>query len=85
MIYKNKRCEFEIIHCLLDGAKQGIKKTPLMYKSNLSPNHFQEYIDFLLDKDLISLENNDNGNIFFITDKGINALDHIQKAIEHIN
>ena len=85
MIYKNKRSEFEIIHSILYGASEGIKKTPLMYKSNLCPTHFVGYIDFLIEKDLIIIENhNPSGNIYYTTEKGKGALDQIETVLNQM-
>lgn len=68
----NRRSDMEIIATILDIARQGVNKTNILYKANLSYVQLKNYIGFLLEKDL--LENIGNkysttkkGNLFLIT------------------
>ena len=62
----NRRSEMEIIATILDMAKQGVKKTNILYKANLSYVQLKNYVSFLLEKGL--LEN--IGNMYSTTKKG---------------
>jgi len=76
MIFHNKRSELEIIHRLLLLSEEDIKKTNLMYRSNLCYTLFNKYIEFLLEKELLTTRsNNEEGKTFYITDKGRNVLE----------
>ncbi len=62
----NRRSEMEIIATILDITKQGVKKTKILYKANLSYVQLKNYVSFLLEKGL--LEN--IGNMYSTTKKG---------------
>jgi len=61
-----RRSEMEIIATILDIARQGVKKTNILYKANLSYVQLKNYVGFLLEKGL--LEN--IGNMYSTTKKG---------------
>jgi predicted transcriptional regulator len=76
MIFYNKRSELEIIYELLSLSEEDIKKTSLMYRANLCYTLFNKYLEFLLDKELLTTRSNNwEGKTFLITDKGRNVLD----------
>jgi predicted transcriptional regulator len=63
------RSTFEIIAEMLRVAKQGAKKTRIMYSCNLSYGATEEYLTYLLETGLLRI-----GNSFHTTDKGIRFL-----------
>ena len=60
-----KRGRMETIYDILCSAS-GVKKTTLMYKTNLSHSQIKKYIKLLIDRDLIYKKN----DAFFVTNKG---------------
>ena len=43
-----------IIANILENARGGVNKTKLMYSSNLSFQHFNSYLEFLLERKLLN-------------------------------
>jgi len=84
LLFKNKRSESEIIYQILSLATtKGLRKTHLMYKTNLCYNHFLEYLDFLLEKKLLEVKSgNPTGNIYYTTEKGNKLLETIKNELE---
>jgi predicted transcriptional regulator len=62
----NRRSEVEIIATILEITRQGVKKTNILHKANLSYIQLKNYVTFLLEKGL--LEN--IGNTYSTTKKG---------------
>ena len=47
-----------------------------MYQSNMPYNHFQKYLEMLLEKDLICIkDSNPQGDMYFTTQKGKELLE----------
>ena len=85
-----KRERLEVIKDILEAIKEGrnnIKPTRLLYASNLSPQMFKDYINELLTKGFIKLENLEEGKkTFSLTRKGMEFLQEyrvIQNFIEN--
>ncbi len=68
------RSSFDIIAEILNVAKNGAKKTRIMYSCGLSYRFVQKYLDLLLDTGLLSL-----GTSYQTTDKGMGFLQKYQK------
>ena len=84
MLY-TKRNEFEIICEILIYANKKIKKTRLMYQTNMCYNHFNEYLKFLLEKKLLAENASDqDGSVYITTEKGKKILEKITLVIEEI-
>jgi len=83
MLYDNKRNEFELIREILLLADREIKKTRLMYQTNMCYNHFNEYLKFLLNDGLIEERvDNSEGRVYITTEKGKKILEKITMVIE---
>ena len=65
---------FEIIAEILVTAKNGAKKTRIMYSCGLSYRFVQKYLDLLLETGLLRI-----GNSYQTTDKGLGFLSKYQK------
>jgi len=68
-----KRTRLEIIRDILViiREKSGkIKPTHILYKSNLSHNMMEGYLNELITKDFISEQKKERSRTYFITDKG---------------
>lgn len=73
-----KRERLEVIRDILKAIRDGkrIKPTRLLYASNLSPQMFKEYINELLQKGFIKLEDIGEGKkMFLLASKGNNFLE----------
>ena len=67
------RSSFEIIAEILDTAKNGAKKTRIMYSCGLGYKFVHKYLDLLLETGLLK-----PGNSFHTTDKGMGFLRNFQ-------
>ena len=76
---KRKRERLEMIFDILNIIRthqNSIKPTPLLRQSNLSSQSFTEYLNELLEKDLIKEITDENERKFLtLTDKGFKYLD----------
>ena len=76
---KRKRERLEMIFDILTiirNHQNSIKPTPLLRQSNLSSQSFTEYLNELLEKDLIKEITDENERKFLsLTDKGFKYLD----------
>jgi predicted transcriptional regulator len=63
------RSSFEIIAEILTAAKNGAKKTRIMYSCGLSYSFVQKYLQLLLETGLLRI-----GNSYHTTDKGMGFL-----------
>lgn len=71
-----KRDRLEIIAQILHVAKNGIKKTHVMYQCNLSYSQTKDFINCLMETGLLRI-----GNSYHTTDKGMKFL----RAYETLN
>ena len=85
----NRRSELDIIGDIIHLSQNGAKKTQLLYQGNLSYSQLNEYLFFLLDKNILEEVpvNNGNGNghqkIYKCTEKGHNLLLDINKTMSY--
>jgi predicted transcriptional regulator len=77
-----RRDQFGIIAKILEITKKGARKTQIMYKANLSFTQLNEYLPYLLNKKLISLTSNGDGEIYVITKQGIDFLKRHNELIQ---
>lgn len=69
--YTKRRDQLSIIANILDKAREGARKTQIMYAANLSFTQLNEYITFLLDQGLIRLHKVDKKEIYIATVRGV--------------
>jgi predicted transcriptional regulator len=82
---KEKRSRLEIVYDILAAVqkKNGrIKPTHLLYKSNLSYQRMNAYIDELIKKGLMDKDFDDKNKFFTLTDKGYNFLAEFKRIKE---
>jgi len=85
LIVNDKRSETEIIYELLFTAQTDIKKTHLMYKTNMTYSQLNKYLGFMLKKGLLKeKEIASNGKIFYTTDKGKKVLESIDIVFAYL-
>ena len=64
-IKQKRRDQISIITKILETAREGTRKTQIMYRANLSFSQLKEYITFLINNGLI-LQTKVNGKEFYI-------------------
>jgi predicted transcriptional regulator len=67
---------------ILQVALEGVLKTQVMYKANLSFAQLNEYLRLMLDLKLLELTENSQKNIYKTTHKGIRYLESYRKIQE---
>jgi len=79
-----KRERLDVIRDILKVIRDNrqIKPTRLLYASNLSPQMFKEYVDELLNKEFIKLEEDKKGKRYFLLAKKGNDFLQEYKVIE---
>jgi len=79
-----RRERLEVIKDILKSIreKRKIKPTRLLYSSNLSPQMFRDYVDELLLKKFVMLEEDGKNKFFSLTKKGNDFLEEY-KVIEN--
>jgi len=81
----HKRSETEIIYDLLSAAKKDIKKTRLMYKTNMTYTQFIKYLDVLMEKGLLAQKDtNPRGKIYYTTEDGQKLLESLHTALNYL-
>jgi len=86
LMANKRRSEIQIIGEILDLSKNGAKKTEILYQNNMSFSQLQDYLSYLIGKDIIEeiIVTNDNGTVsktFINTEKGNNLLEDINKIL----
>jgi predicted transcriptional regulator len=85
MLFDNKRSESEIIYELLSSAQEDIKKTRLMYKTNMTYSQFSKYLDYLIKKDLLEEKDSvSNGKIYQVTESGKKLLEPLNIMFDYL-
>jgi len=86
LLFKHKRSEAEIIRRILSLAQRETKKTHLMYRTNMSYSLFIDYLDFLLEKNLLEKKtsNPSDATVYKITEKGKKVLENINSTLDHM-
>ena len=73
---QHRRDQLGIIANILENTlqSQGLLKTQIMYRANLSFWQLNEYLKFLLETDLITQTNVEGREVYLITAKGLGFL-----------
>lgn len=83
-----KRSSPDIIATILEAANGGMGKTMLLTRANLTTSQFKRYVDLLLEKELLTESNRDNGHHSYkTTDRGLKylALYNTIKSVAHVS
>jgi len=83
-----KRGKLEVIHDILEIVKDNnnsIKFTPLLRRSNLSSERFQEYYSELQSRGFVRELSEKNGKIVTLTDNGFRYLERYKTIISFID
>lgn len=65
------RSRLEIVADILGVAREGARKTAIMYQANLSYKLLVRYLKYVIDMGLVKIE---NGNTYELTEKGAGFL-----------
>ncbi len=85
MVNDNRRSELDIITDILGLAANGTKKTNILYKASLSYTQIQNYLPFLIKKQILEeclVEEKDKSYTYYkITPKGLDLLQSARKTL----
>lgn len=83
----NRRSEFDIISKILSLSTNGARKTELLYQGNLSYNQLNGYLSFLMEKNLLILDevrtNGGRSRFYLITDRGQDFLVNLNRTLAY--
>jgi predicted transcriptional regulator len=77
-----RRDKLYIIAEILEIAKDGVLKTQIMYKANLSFTQLNEYIRLMLKNELLNMVTSDNKEVYKASAKGLNFLQRYHEIKE---
>ena len=84
LLVNNRRSEIEIISEILSLAKDGTRKTRILYQTNLSYTQLQAYLSYLLETDVLKIENNNSVKTFVTTKKGLSLMENINRVLNDL-
>jgi predicted transcriptional regulator len=67
---RKRRDRLDVINEMLDVAVDAVVKTRIMYKTNLNFRQFENYVNTLLEADLVEVLNKDGRKLYKTTEKG---------------
>ena len=76
---RKRRDRLYIIAEILAIAKDGSLKTQIMYRANLSFAQLNEYLNFLLKRELIKVDTENNKTLYKTTSKGVKYLENYEE------
>jgi len=79
---RKRRDRLYIIAEILEIAKDGTLKTQIMYKANLSFSQLNEYLNFLVNLNLLESKQINGKTIYKTTDKGFKYLDSYKEILQ---
>jgi predicted transcriptional regulator len=82
-----KRDKLQVIYDILDVIREkgeNIKPTHILYKSNLSHQMMQQYLNELINKDFITEIQKEKGKTYSLTEKGFNYLNEYVKITKFV-
>ncbi|HEX17227.1 MAG TPA: DUF4364 domain-containing protein [Thermoplasmatales archaeon] len=80
-LINSRRSEFEILADILRLAKDGAKKTQIMYQVNLSYSQLRNYLSFLRNRGFLDEIGEEQGRIYRISEKGLKLLENIDSVL----
>jgi|Deesub1362A_J573_1020465.scaffolds.fasta_scaffold01556_8 predicted transcriptional regulator len=80
-----RRSRFDIIIDILNVSVDGVNKTKIVYEANLNFKQAKEYIDFLIEAELMEEKTHRNAKIYQTTERGKELLKNFKKIIEEAN
>ena len=81
-----KRSRLELYFDVIKAIGEGVDKpTRIMYKANLSWVTLGEALATLVNKEFVVEKKMGNSHRYLLSDKGQNALEHFNKALENLS
>ena len=81
-----KRSRLEVYFDVLKAIGEGVDKpTRIMYKANLSWNTLEDALSTLVNKEFVVEKKIGNSRRYLLSNKGQNALEHFNKALESLS
>jgi predicted transcriptional regulator len=80
-----RRDKLIIMMDIIGIAKKGVSKTHIMFRANLSFSQLNEYLEFLLDHNLIKIVSEDGHTVYKPTEKGLEFMEMQQQVIGMLN
>lgn len=78
---RKRRDRLYIMAEILDVAKEGVLKTQIMYKANLSFAQLNDYLSLLVDLKLLNTTTNNKKTTYKATKKGIQFLENYKDIV----
>ena len=78
---RKRRDRLYIIAEILAIARDGSLKTQIMYRANLSFAQLNEYLSFLLNRELLKRKKQNGKNIYGTTTKGVKFLENYEEIL----
>ena len=79
---RKRRDRLYIIAEILDISKDGVLKTQIMYKANLSFSQLNDYLKFLVNLNFLEAKEIDGRIIYKTTEKGLRYLDNYKEILQ---
>ncbi|MCD6242183.1 hypothetical protein J7K06_00600 [Candidatus Bathyarchaeota archaeon] len=79
---RKRRDRLYIIAEILDISKDGVLKTQIMYKANLSFSQLNDYLKFLVNVNFLEAKEIDGRIIYKTTEKGLRYLDNYKEILQ---
>jgi predicted transcriptional regulator len=83
-----KRDRLQVIHDILNAIseKNGkVRPTHILYKSNLSHQMMEEYLNELIEKGFVTQESNKQGKTYSLSQKGFDYLNKYKLITEFVD
>jgi len=77
-----KRDKYQIIYEICDLVKDGINKTKIMYRANLSFRQLNEYLNLMLKTNLFEKSTESEKEIYKLTEKGLEFIERYKEINE---
>jgi predicted transcriptional regulator len=76
-----RRDKLVIMMDIIGIAKKGVSKTHIMFRANLSFSQLNEYLEFLLNHNLIGVTSEEGRTVYKPTEKGLEFMEMQQQVI----
>jgi len=81
-----RRNEFHILSDIMTLSQEGVNKTQILYKCNLSYHLLKKYLDFLVNNRFIDKkQNGSKRKVYILTKKGYSFLSDINNILVWFN
>ncbi len=84
MVMKN-RSRMDIYFDILSAARQSVRKTHIMYKSNLSYKQLDVYLGALIECNLIEEGVEDGARVYNVTSRGLNFIELFENISAYLS